>query len=78
MVVDLFLKKCFHRLSNEFSSVCNGEGFDVIEDLSVGCVFGGNFEVIEVGGGAFKEQFAGGLGGAIGACGHSKKKVRGK
>ena len=65
MVVDLFLEKCFHRLANEFSSLLNGEGFGVIEDLSVGGVFGGNFEVIEVGGGVFKEQFAGGLVGAI-------------
>ena len=73
MVIDLFLEKCFHRLANEFSSVCNGEGFDVIEDLSIGCVFGGNFEVIEVGGGVFKEQCAGGLFGTIWACGHGKR-----
>jgi hypothetical protein len=70
--VDLLLEQMFERLPNEFSSLLYGEGFGVIEDLTVGCVWGGDFHVIEVSGGLFEKHVAGGLFGAFLAGSHSK------
>jgi len=76
MVVDLLLEHGLQGLSNEFSTMAKGEGFCVVEDVSVGSVLGGGDEVIKISGGAFEKQFASGLVRTIWAGRHSNQGVR--
>ena len=52
--VDFVLDDGLDGLPEEFLSLFDGDGFDVIDDLSVGCVFGIGFHVIIVGGALFE------------------------
>jgi hypothetical protein len=74
--VDSFLQESFQGVSNEFSTVLDGEGFGVVEDVSVGCVGGGDFHLVEVGGGLFEKKFASSFRRAILAGSHGDKGVR--
>ena len=67
MIVNLFLDDGFERLSNEFASFVEPEGFGGTEGFLGGNAFGGGFQVIEVSGGLFEEHFSCGFFGAFGA-----------
>lgn len=57
---DIFLGGEFQGLSNEFTSAEQGDGFASLEAFSVGSVFSGGGQFVELSGGLFEEQCFGG------------------
>ncbi len=64
MLIDLFLKREFRRLADEFPASEEDSGFDLIENSTVGSVVGYVLDISKIGLGLFQKEcfgFGGGV-----------------